>query len=135
MLHLYLYTRHINDGSSEIAWNEIDVNARPVSPDLKQYVDNHLTDIIIDEFSIKVMVRKRAIKLVHICSYGLSSFYQGISVSYRECFPGFYVPPSRKTILLLHGSETGSTSWQYNMPTMAFLASAGHRAVAVDLPG
>ena len=56
-----LVYRHINDGSSEIAWNEIDVNARPVSPDLKQYVDNHLTDIIIDEFSIKVMVRKRAI--------------------------------------------------------------------------
>jgi len=45
------------------------------------------------------------------------------------------VKPTWRTVLLLHGAAFTSETWVSNIPTMATLAAAGHRVIAIDLPG
>ncbi|XP_063797437.1 putative protein-lysine deacylase ABHD14B isoform X2 [Pseudophryne corroboree] len=58
----------------------------------------------------------------------------GQSLFYREALPVH--PPSSPCppVLLLHGMRFSSQTWQ-DLGTLHKLAAAGHRAVAVDLPG
>ncbi|KAM8930351.1 putative protein-lysine deacylase ABHD14B [Pelodytes ibericus] len=55
----------------------------------------------------------------------------GQTLFYRESAPP---SPSGVSILLLHGIRFSSLEWQ-KLQTLQKLAAAGHRAVAIDLPG
>ena len=55
----------------------------------------------------------------------------GQSLFYREARPQ---QAPRLNVLLLHGIRFSSDTW-LQLRTLAVLADAGHRAVAVDLPG
>ena len=55
-------------------------------------------------------------------------------VFYRSCNPGFGLPSSGKTVLLLHGQAFTSQTWQQDVHTMQALCAMGHRVIAVDLP-
>ena len=50
---------------------------------------------------------------------------------YREAGP---VNGEKETVLLLHGKAFSSATWA-QLDTIQILAAAGHRALAVDLPG
>ena len=50
---------------------------------------------------------------------------------YREVLPGGV---KRETVLLLHGQSFTSQTW-VDISTLQLLASMGHRAVAIDIPG
>lgn len=56
----------------------------------------------------------------------------GQSLFYRQAQPGGRAP--RLNVLLLHGIRFSSDTW-LQLQTLAVLADAGHRAVAIDLPG
>lgn len=56
---------------------------------------------------------------------------EGQSLFYREAHPQ---RAPRLNVLLLHGIRFSSDTW-LQLHTMAVLADAGYRAVAVDLPG
>ena len=45
------------------------------------------------------------------------------------------VKPTWRTVLLLHGAAFTSETWVSSIPTMATLAAAGHKVIAIDLPG
>ncbi|KAM4652345.1 putative protein-lysine deacylase ABHD14B isoform 1-T3 [Discoglossus pictus] len=57
----------------------------------------------------------------------------GQTLFYREAAAVQSSPP-RPPVLLLHGIRFSSLEWQ-NLQTLNKLAAAGHRAVAIDLPG
>lgn len=56
-------------------------------------------------------------------------------MAYLECSPGFHLPATGKSVLLLHGAAYRASTWRDELPTLQTLAALGHRAVAVDLPG
>lgn len=56
---------------------------------------------------------------------------EGQSLFYREARP---LQAPRLNVLLLHGIRFSSDTW-LQLRTLAVLADAGHRAVAIDLPG
>ncbi|XP_025901890.1 protein ABHD14B-like [Nothoprocta perdicaria] len=56
----------------------------------------------------------------------------GQSLFYREAAPDG--PGARLAVLLLHGIRFSSDTW-LQLQTLATLARAGYRAVAIDLPG
>uniref|UniRef100_A0A8C9FYW9 AB hydrolase-1 domain-containing protein n=1 Tax=Pavo cristatus TaxID=9049 RepID=A0A8C9FYW9_PAVCR len=56
---------------------------------------------------------------------------EGQSLFYREARPQ---QAPRLNVLLLHGIRFSSDTW-LQLRTLALLADAGHRAVAIDLPG
>jgi pimeloyl-ACP methyl ester carboxylesterase len=53
---------------------------------------------------------------------------------YRKASPPSNVKPSGQSILLLHGKNFKSETWQ-NLGTLHLRAGIGHVVVAVDLPG
>ena len=82
----------------------------------------------------------------------------GVKLFYRESHPGAVLPPSGKSVMLLHGQVRleylvlfkklklfiemfplkafSSATWQLtSLPTIQTLSALGHRVVAVDLPG
>lgn len=59
---------------------------------------------------------------------------EGINVFYRKASPPSSVKPSGQAILLLHGKNFKSETWQ-NVGTMHLMAGIGHVVIAVDLPG
>uniref|UniRef100_A0A8C2TJ04 Putative protein-lysine deacylase ABHD14B n=1 Tax=Coturnix japonica TaxID=93934 RepID=A0A8C2TJ04_COTJA len=61
-----------------------------------------------------------------------TALVDGQSLFYREARPQLHAP--RLNVLLLHGIRFSSDTW-LQLRTLAVLAGAGHRAVAVDLPG
>ncbi|XP_059571396.1 putative protein-lysine deacylase ABHD14B isoform X1 [Alligator mississippiensis] len=56
----------------------------------------------------------------------------GQTLFYRQAVPGQQAP--KLAVLLLHGIRFSSETW-LNLQTLAKLAGAGYRAVAIDLPG
>ncbi|XP_066470319.1 putative protein-lysine deacylase ABHD14B isoform X2 [Tiliqua scincoides] len=56
----------------------------------------------------------------------------GQTLFYRQAQPAQQAP--RLSVLLLHGIRFSSETW-LNLQTLAKLAEAGYRAVAIDLPG
>lgn len=59
----------------------------------------------------------------------------GVSTFVQSASPPPGVPASGKTVLLLHGAAFTSQTWVSQVPTIATLASVGHRVEAIDLPG
>jgi len=55
-------------------------------------------------------------------------------VFYRKASPPSSVKRSGQSILLLHGKNFKSETWQ-NVGTMHLMAGIGHVVIAVDLPG
>jgi haloalkane dehalogenase len=55
---------------------------------------------------------------------------RGGEIAYREAGPS--QPPERLPVLCVHGWPQSSYMWRHLLPA---LASAGHRALALDLPG
>ncbi|NP_001079907.1 abhydrolase domain containing 14B L homeolog [Xenopus laevis] len=58
----------------------------------------------------------------------------GQTLFFREALPSAAPGISKPPVLLLHGIRFSSQEWQ-NLKTLHTLAAAGHRAVALDLPG
>lgn len=56
-----------------------------------------------------------------------------VKIHYREVMPVVRVP-TKVDVLLLHGQRFSSKTWE-DLKTIEILGHAGHRTVAVDLPG
>ncbi|KAG8436111.1 hypothetical protein GDO86_007282 [Hymenochirus boettgeri] len=58
----------------------------------------------------------------------------GQTLFYREAIPMHSSPSDKPPVLLLHGIRFSSLEW-HKLRTLHTLAAAGHRALALDLPG
>ena len=84
---------------------------------------------VIDRFHCSYNIR-----IVHSPAFHKPLYTtQGLKVFYREATPLNGSAPSQQ-VLLLHGRAFNSETWE-NLGTLTLLASLGHRAVAIDLPG
>ncbi|XP_069679062.1 putative protein-lysine deacylase ABHD14B isoform X2 [Periplaneta americana] len=59
---------------------------------------------------------------------------EGINMFYRKVSPPSNIQPSGQSLLLLHGRNFKSETWE-KLGTLHLMASLGHLVVAVDLPG
>ncbi|PSN52661.1 hypothetical protein C0J52_06029 [Blattella germanica] len=98
----------MTDGTSDrIDWKSVDISSESLPENIK-------TDDIVIETGKK-----------HI---------EGIEVFYRKASPPSGVKSTGQSLLLLHGRNFKSETWE-NLGTLNVVAALGHLVVAIDLPG
>lgn len=102
--------RSPSETGSDRSWKDVDLHSLKLPEDLEERIK-------------QVVIHQSTVPLG-----GVPTFLQKAS-------PPSGVAVSGLTVLLLHGAAFDSQTWVTKVPTIATLASIGHRVVAIDLPG
>merc|ERR1719483_944762 len=94
---------------AEIDWENVNLTAKKLPENFKD--------------AEKVVIEQKYENIL-----GVNTFYQTADVPDG-------VDPSGQVVLLLHGAAFSSQTWVDRVPTIATLTAAGHKVIAIDLPG